>query len=340
MECSLNECGVCAAESVVAFCENCNFRICGSCFQMHKKSTKLFQNHVAFAIEETKQNLDICISENDVLQFLKQNSGDIHTHKCARHTTENLVLFCPDHIDTLCARCVVSFHKSCKLIDLFEVHVDEEEVSTCKSNLHDIEEELKSAENKIEKNTLKNKACKNEFLEELQQLRREVNKWFDHQQLKCGKQCSKTFETNGERLTKVQTFCKENRQRIQEHQELIDTLKAQNHVKRLYVVLNQIRKEIEQIKLKFNWLHNESGFNGYVFQRSNGLEQLLNVQTFDIGGLEEWCNGSDDISDDSLSSVMVFQLKSQLVRTYLPISQLGRNYLPISQLGQNYLLTS
>ncbi|KAH3805248.1 hypothetical protein DPMN_133545 [Dreissena polymorpha] len=273
MECSLNECGVCGSGSVVAFCENCNFRICETCFHKHKRSTKLFQNHVAFLIETTKPTLDQNIAGDVTREVSKQNSGDVHTLKCATHTTENVIFFCSDHSDTLCGRCVVSCHKLCKIVDLFEVNIDDEEVTACKSHLQDLADKLKCAANKIDKNTTDNKTCKQEFMKELQQLRIDVNTWFDGLQSKCEKQYSETFETNTERFTRVQTFCNELGKRIEDHQELIDSLLTQNHVKQLYVLLNKVKQEIVEINSKLTWLDTESSFKEYNFKRSSCIQK-------------------------------------------------------------------
>ncbi|KAH3805206.1 hypothetical protein DPMN_133503 [Dreissena polymorpha] len=305
MECSLNECGVCGSESVAAFCENCNFRICKNCFHVHKKSTKLFKNHRAFLIETTQPILGQGFAGHNSRKVSKHSSGDIHTHKCATHATENLAFFCSDHSDTLCGRCVVSCHKLCKIVDLFEVNIDDEEVTACKSHLHDLAEKFKRAANKIDQNTTDNKTCKQEFLKELQQLRIDVNTWFDCLQSKCEKQYSETFETNTERLTRVRTSCNELEKRIEDHQELIDSLLTQNHVKKLYVVLNKMKQEIVEINSKLTWLDTESSFTELNFKRSSGIHKLLNDKMFDIGGLEESCSGSDEISEGPLSSITV-----------------------------------
>ncbi|KAH3773933.1 B-box type zinc finger protein ncl-1-like [Dreissena polymorpha] len=309
MDCSLNECGVCASESVVAFCENCNFKICETCFQLHRKSTKLFQNHVAFLIDQTKTIIDESIAGDNTLAVSTESFGDINTHKCATHKTENLIFFCTEHTETLCGRCVFSSHKPCKVVDLFEVNVDDEEVHTCKSHLQNLVENLKSTENKIEKNKLENNACKQEFGTNLQRLRTEFINWFDRLQSKCEKQCIDTFETNAERLTQAQICCQEHIERIQKRQEFADILITKKHVKKLYILLNEVKKEIEEVKLKINWLNSASTFNSYIFKRSNCIEEFLNSHTFEIGGLEEWCSGSDELLDDS-SSLTVSTLRT------------------------------
>ena len=293
------------AVSVVAFCENCNLRICETCFHMHKRSTKLFQNHVAFLIKTTKPTLDQNIAGDVAREVSQQNSVDVHTLKYATHKTEKVIFFCSDHLDTLCGRCVVSCHKLCKIVDLFEVNIDDEEVTACKSHLHDLAEKFKRAANKIDQNTTDNKTCKQEFLKELQQLRIDVNTWFDCLQSKCEKQYSETFETNTERLTRVRTSCNELEKRIEDHQELIDSLLTQNHVRKLYVVLNKMKQEIVEINSKLTWLDTESSFTELNFKRSSGIHKLLNDKMFDIGGLEESCSGSDEISEGPLSSITV-----------------------------------
>ncbi|KAH3805239.1 hypothetical protein DPMN_133536 [Dreissena polymorpha] len=311
MECSLNECGVCGSESVVAFCKNCNFRICENCFHMHRRSTKLFHNHVAFLIETTKPTLHQTIAGDDAREVSKQNSGDVHTLKCTTHTTENVIFFCSDHSYTLCGRCVVSSHKSCKIVDLFDVNVNDEEINTCTSHLRDLEEKLKSAANKIDQNTTYNQTCKDVFLNELQQVRADVNTWFDRLQSKYETHCSETFDTNNERFTKVQTVCNELMKRIEEHQESINTLLKQNHVKQLYILLNKVEQEIVEINSKLNLLEIESSFNEYKFKRSSGIQQLLNDTMFDIGDLDELCSGSDEISEGELSSITIADTKTR-----------------------------
>ncbi|XP_052260736.1 uncharacterized protein LOC127864886 [Dreissena polymorpha] len=303
MDCSFNECGVCASESVVAFCENCNFGICETCFQNHKKPTKLFQNHVAFVIDLNQTNIDAGRADNQSCEAFKKISDDIHTHKCDKHPTENLVFFCEEHTETLCGRCIYSSHKSCKLVDLFEVTVDDDEVSACKAQLKSLAEILNSTDNRIEQNTNDNNACKLEFLNNLQKLRTELITWFDRLRIKCETQCSETFETYAERLTQVRTFSQNYIKRIQERQDLIDYLQTQNHVNKLYLLLNQVKQEIEEVKSTIKGLSVDSTFNGYVFKRSSGIEDLLNAHAFEIGGLEEWCSGSDEISDYTLSTL-------------------------------------
>ncbi|XP_052224987.1 uncharacterized protein LOC127840618 [Dreissena polymorpha] len=180
------------------------------------------------------------------------------------------------------------------------------------SNLHDLEEQLKSTENKIQGNVDSNESCKQLFMKELKQLRTNVNKRFDRLQQKCEKQCSETFERNAKRLTHVRTICSGHRRNIKELKELIDNLLSQNHVQRLYVALRENQQNLLEVKRNLTMLDRESNFNEYAFKRNSGLQALFNDKLFDIGGLEESCTESDEIREYPASDkVMHVELASR-----------------------------
>ncbi|KAH3805270.1 E3 ubiquitin-protein ligase DTX3L-like [Dreissena polymorpha] len=66
-----------------------------------------------------------------------------------------------------------------------------------------------------------------------------------------------------------------------------------------------MKQEIVEINSKLTWLDTESSFTELNFKRSSGIHKLLNDRMFDIGGLEESCSGSDEISEGPLSSITV-----------------------------------
>ncbi|XP_070211603.1 E3 ubiquitin-protein ligase TRIM56-like [Littorina saxatilis] len=89
-------CSLCDRNNAVKFCLDCDHRLCGDCFLLHRKIPTS--------------------SNHEVVDHSHCNSPQVHRRRkrfCHAHTDRVLELYCPQCSTPLCQMCHLTFHKLC-----------------------------------------------------------------------------------------------------------------------------------------------------------------------------------------------------------------------------------
>ncbi|KAH3786876.1 hypothetical protein DPMN_164990 [Dreissena polymorpha] len=178
METMTVECGLCFVDKVVGICENCECKLCETCFRNHTRA-KMFSTHIIFPIEANNKrtimsSLETAISTDTGLK--SPVDTDIHKQKCKDHTDENQSFYCETHDACICGRCVISTHTSCldSVIDLNNILHDAESANTRLSSLHELDDEIDRIMVNIDENRRVNDTCRSTSAKEINNLHIEL----------------------------------------------------------------------------------------------------------------------------------------------------------------------
>ncbi|KAH3804033.1 uncharacterized protein LOC127834143 [Dreissena polymorpha] len=288
-------CGFCFKEPVFGFCKNCNISLGVSCFSNHTKIT-IFAGHIVFALNnsENKPYLTLPI-END------KKENDIDEHKCQKHETEPQSFYCGRHDATICGRCIQADHVTCKdaIVDLHKTRFDKQKADALLATLNEIECEIIDLQVRVDGNAELNDECRASSINAIKEYRTKIDLRLNQLQFDAEQSTEKKHKENMDTLVEVKQMCKDVSLRIQIFGKKIEELWKKKQERHLFVYSKKLAIAIDEIRTAIKQSNFKNHITQFTFKEHPTLENILLKTILEIGTLQEACDGSEEIVDDT-----------------------------------------
>ncbi|XP_052226741.1 uncharacterized protein LOC127841736 isoform X2 [Dreissena polymorpha] len=298
MEAMTVECGICFADKVVGICENCECKLCDTCFRNHTRA-KMFRTHIIFPIEDVNKKTIISNFKTEITTGTGLKSpvdSDIHKQTCKDHSDENQSLYCVKHDACICGRCVISNHASCldSVVDLNNILHDAENMNKRLSTLQELDDEIDRTMVTIDENRRMNDTFRSSSAKEINKLHIELVDQLKLLITKAEKESDELHKQNADILDETELKCKEQKLVLRMQKELLDELQNKKHYRHLFVALKRNIKTIDFVKDNNARCRQETNIKEYEFVRNLKLVELFKDDQ-KIGTFTTACDGSDEV---------------------------------------------
>ncbi|XP_076115623.1 uncharacterized protein LOC143083249 [Mytilus galloprovincialis] len=299
MASSVQPCGVCEYQHVFKpayiWCSDCDEGLCIDCSKHHGIS------------KSTRKHVTVPISEYQALPSYITNIKQT----CSAHE-EKYQIYCKDHEEACCSKCIVEKHAKCPNIS----NIDDIVKNTKTSNAFlEIQETLNEVSENIKRirqdknNNLKTLSEQRKQIEcEIQQVRLNINHHLDKVQENF---TSELYETEKREETKILQLMKaldEHESKVSEHQENIANIKQHASDLQTFLSLKQLEGDVDE-----NCQFIDSLTESNVLNRVE-IKFNINTSLTDIASsVLEFGKVFTDISNSSVNIVKKKQQQAQLI---------------------------
>ncbi|XP_052240474.1 uncharacterized protein LOC127851063 isoform X2 [Dreissena polymorpha] len=287
-------CGFCFKEPVFGFCENCNISLGVSCFSNHTK-IHLFTSHIVFPLDNSEN--ETCLSV--------PIEKDIHEQKCQQHETDPQSFYCGRHDATICGRCILADHMTCKdeIVDLHITKFDEQKANALLGSLNEIEGEIKDLQVRVDRNVKQNDECRASSIDAIKDFRKKIDLRLNQLHFEAEQSTERKHKENMNSLVELAKICKDVSLRIQMRGEKIEELSKKKQERHLFVYSKKLAIEIDEIRTAIKQSNFKNHITKFTFKEHPTLENILQKTILEIGTLQEACDGSEELVDDTHASL-------------------------------------
>ncbi|KAH3740189.1 hypothetical protein DPMN_046886 [Dreissena polymorpha] len=287
-------CGFCFKEPVFGFCEICNISLGVSCFSNHTK-IHLFTSHIVFPLDNSEN--ETCLSV--------PIEKDIHEQKCQKHETDPQSFYCGRHGATICGRCILAEHMTCKdeIVDLHITKFDEQKANFLLVSLNEIEGEIKDLQVRVDRNVKLNDECRASSIDAIKDFRKKIDLRLNQLQFEAEQSTERKHKENMNSLVELAKICKDVSLRIQMRGEKIEELSKKKQERHLFVYSKKLAIEIDEIRTAIKQSNFKNHITKFTFKEHPTLENILQKTILEIGTLQEACDGSEEFVDDTHASL-------------------------------------